>query len=134
VSGRAPRLSLALATVAICPAVLACTGKATQQSNEGASAATACATTRYVLTAHPTTIVSNEYHRVFVRALADSCGHQAAVRGADVRLHGYGATTGPRGRCVLDVRLPTGHYLVRLYVHGHPVASTAVSAIPVVTR
>ena len=133
-SRRAPRVCLALVTVTICPAALACAGKATQRAEQGASASVACANTRYLLSVSPTTTVSNERHSLLVRALADSCGRKTPVRRAGVRLDGYRATTGSRGRCTLYVRLMTGRYLVRLYVHAHPVARTSVSAIPLVAH
>lgn len=130
-TARAPRLCLALAAATLSPAAWACAGQTTQRA-EGNPAA--CAKTSYQLTVHPTMIVSNERHSIAVRALADACGHQTAVRGAAVRLHGYRATTGSGGRCTLAVTLPTGHYLVRLYVHGRRVAHAPVSAIPVVAH
>ena len=126
---RAPRLCLALAAAMLCPTALACAGKTAD-----ASGSTACANTRYLLTVNPGTIVSNELHQLHVHALLDSCGHQTPVRHAGVHLLGYRATTGSRGRCTLDVRLQTGRYLVRLYVHGHRVARAPVSAIPVVAH
>jgi hypothetical protein len=131
---RSPTLCLALATTTICPPTLACARKPTKRTDESASAAAACAKTRYLLTVHPSTIVANERQRLLVRALADSCGRQTAVRRAGVRLLGHRATTDSRGRCALDLRLPTGRYLVRLYVHDHPVARTPVNAIPLVAR
>lgn len=130
---RGPKLCLALAAATISPAAVACAGNATRPATETASVV-ACARTQYVLTVHPTTIVSNERHELFVSALKDSCGHQAAVPGASVRLLGYRATTGSRGRCTLTVKLQTGRYAVRLYVHGQRVAHTSVSAIPVVAK
>jgi hypothetical protein len=114
----------------LCPAALACAGPA----DGSAAGATACATTQYVVTVHPGTIVSNESHQLFVRALADSCGQETAVRRASVRLLGYRATTGSRGRCTLNVNLQTGRYAIRLYVNGHRVAHTSVSAIPLVAK
>lgn len=113
----------------LCPTALACAGKTAD-----ATGSTACAKTRYLLTVSPATIISNELHRLHVKALVDSCGHEAAVRRAGIRLLSYRATTNSRGRCTLDVRLQTGHYLVRLYVHGHSVARAPVSAIPVVAH
>ena len=133
-SRRAPRVCLALVTVTICPAALACAGKATQRAEQGASASVACANTWYLLSVSPTTTVSNERHSLLVQALVDSCGRKTPVRRAGVRLDGYRATTDSRGRCTLYVRLMTGHYWVRLYVHGHPVARTSVSAIPLVAH
>jgi hypothetical protein len=128
-----PRLALVLATTAICPVALACARVSTQRA-DGSSASVACATTRYLLKEQPSTIVSNEQHRLYVRALADSCGRQTPVRNAGVRLLGYRARTGSRGRCTLDVKLATGRYAIRLYVHGRRVAHTSVSAIPVVAK
>ena len=134
VRARAPRLSLALTAAMLCPAALACAGKPTRPATARAAAATACAKTRYLLTVNPSTIVSNELHQLHVQALLDSCGHQTAVRHASVRLLSDRATTNYRGRCTLDVRLQTGRYRVRLYVHGHRVARAPVSAIPVVAH
>jgi hypothetical protein len=134
VTCRAPRLCLALASVILCPATLACAGKATQPADQSAAASVACAKTRYVLTVKPSTIVANERHSLLLRALAESCGRQTPVRGAHVRLLGYQATTNSRGRCTLEVRLATGRDLIRLYVHRHRVARTAVSAIPLVAQ
>jgi len=135
VRARAPRVCLALAAAAmLCPAALACAGKPTHSASASAAGAAACAKTQYVLTVHPSTIVSNELHSLRVRALADSCGRQTAVRRAGIRLLGYRATTDSQGRCTLNVRLQTGHYFVRLYVHGYRVARTPVSAIPVVAH
>jgi hypothetical protein len=116
------------------PAALACAGKPTRSANAATARATACAKTRYLLMVNPSTIISNELHQLHVQALSDSCGHQAAVRHASVRLLGYRATTNSRGRCTLDVRLQTGRYRVRLYLHGHRVARAPVSAIPVVAH
>jgi hypothetical protein len=127
VGARAPRLWLALVAAISFPTALACAGPA------GESAA-ACATTRYLLKVHPTTIIANQLELLRVRALAGSCGHQTAVRRARVRLLGYRATTGPQGRCTLDVRLATGRYAVRLYVHSRKVAHASISAIPVVAQ
>jgi hypothetical protein len=133
VAGRAARLCLVLVASTVSQAALACAGKATKSSAESASVA-ACRATHYVLSVHPGTIVSNENHELFARALRDSCGHQTAVRRASVRLLGYRATTGSRGRCTLSVNLQTGRYTLRLYVHGRRVAHASVSAIPVVAR
>jgi hypothetical protein len=115
----------------LCPAAMACAGNPTPPR---AATPVACAKTRYLLTVRPGTIVANERHSLLVRALANSCGRQTPVRGAHVRLLGYQATTNSRGRCTLYVRLASGRYLVRLYVHSHRVARTPVSAIPLVSR
>lgn len=128
---RAPRLGLALAVAMLCPAGLACAGKPSRSASAGTAA---CARTRYLLTVKPSTIVSNELHLLHVAAAVDSCGQRKAVRRASVRLLSYRATTNSLGRCTLDVRLQTGDYRVRLYVHGHRVASAPVSAIPVVAH
>jgi hypothetical protein len=130
-SHRAPRLCLAFAAM-MTPTALACARTSTPRTGERASAAT-CAKT-YLLAVHPSTIVSNENHQLFVRALADSCGQETAVHRASVRLLGYRATTGSRGRCTLNVNLQTGRYTIRLYVHGRRVAHTSVSAIPFVAK
>lgn len=129
----AQRLCLALAATTISQAAWACAGKATKPAAGSASVA-ACAKTSYVLAVHPTTIVSNESHEIFAHAVKDSCGNLTPVRGASVRLLGYRAITGSRGRCTLTVNLQTGRYAVRLYVHGERVAHTSVSAIPVVAK
>jgi hypothetical protein len=134
VARRAPRLCLALATVVISPTALACARNAASQRTRASASAAACTQKQYVLKVHPTTIVSNELHRVYVRALLDACGNQTPVRGAGVHLLTYRATTGSQGRCMLDVRLQTGKYLVRLYVRGQAVAHASVSAIPVVAK
>jgi hypothetical protein len=113
---------------------MGCAGTPARLGGESAAATAACARTRYVLTVHPGTIVANERHSLFIRALADSCGRQMPVRGAHVRLVAYQATTNLSGRCTLYVRLATGRYVVRLYVQGHRVAHTPVSAIPLLSR
>jgi hypothetical protein len=134
VRARAPALCAALAAAMLCPAALACAGKATQTADGSTAATAACAKRGYVLTVHPSTTVSNEQHSLVARALVDSCGRQKPVRDAHVRLLGYACTTNSLGRCTLTVRLATGHYRARLYVHGDRVASTPVSAIPVVAH
>jgi hypothetical protein len=117
----------------LCPAALACAGNPARSGNAATATATTCGKT-YHLTVTPGTIISNELHQLHVQALSDSCGHQAAVPHASVRLLAYRATTNSRGRCTLDVRLQTGRYRVRLYVHGRRVAHAPVSAIPVVAH
>jgi hypothetical protein len=82
----------------------------------------------------PRTLVSNERGHVRIQASRDACGHRTPVRGGRVTLGGRRATTDSRGRATLTVRLQTGRYLVRLYVHGRAVASTRVKAIPNVSH
>jgi hypothetical protein len=122
-----------LAAAMLCPAALACAGKTSHPATASAAATLACIQT-YVLTVQPSTIVSNEFHTIRAHAQSDCGGRQSPVRGATVRLLSYHAVTGSRGRCSLTVRLQTGRYLVRLYVHGNRVAHAPVSAIPVVAR
>jgi hypothetical protein len=105
-----------------------------QPHKPGGVTTAACRHTRYLLSVHPRTIVSNERHRLAVHATADACGHRTPARRARVRLGRHRATTDARGRATLIVRLPTGRYLVRLYVHRRLVARTRVSAIPNVSH
>ena len=84
-----------------------------------------------MLDVHPETIVAGERHRVNLHA---SCAHRVAVSGARVRLNGYRAITDRRGRATLTVRLPTGRYVVRLYVRRRLVAKARLNAIPNVSR
>jgi hypothetical protein len=102
-------------------------------SGDGTVAGAACMRTRYLLTVHPATTTSNEQHTLEFRASTDVCGHRAPVRGAGVRLGSYRATTDTHGRARLTVRLQTGRYLVRLFVHGRAVARAHVWAIPIVS-
>lgn len=102
-------------------------------SGHGAAAGAACMPNRYLLTVHPLTTTSNEQHTLEFRATTKVCGHRAPVRGAGVRLSSYRTTTDAHGRARLTVRLQTGRYLVRLFVHGHVVARAHVWAIPIVS-
>jgi hypothetical protein len=51
-----------------------------------------------------------------------------------VRLGRYCATTNAHGRASLTVRLETGRYVIRLYVHRQPVAGIHIWMIPNVSR
>jgi hypothetical protein len=82
----------------------------------------------------PRTIVSNERRHVRIQASRDACGHRTPVRRGRVTLAGRQGITDSRGRATLTVRLQTGRYLVRLYVHGRAVASARVTAIPNVSH
>jgi hypothetical protein len=94
----------------------------------------ACQSRFYELNVRPTTVVSNERHRVRFGATLAGCGHHAAVRGARVHLARYRATTDSRGRATLTVRLASGRYSARLYVHGKAVAHARLTAVPNVSR
>jgi hypothetical protein len=100
---------------------------------DGTAAGAACMRTAFVLTVHPVTTTSNEQHPLEFWATASVCGHRAPVRGAGVRLGSHRSTTDSRGRARLNVRLRTGRYVVRLFVHGRVVARARVWAIPVVS-
>jgi hypothetical protein len=106
---------------------------AAHASGDGKVAGATCMRTRYRLTVHPGTTTSNEQHTLGARATASGCGHRAPVRGARVRLGSYRATTDAHGRALLSVRLQTGRYLVRLFVHRRVVARAHVRAIPIVS-
>jgi hypothetical protein len=90
----------------------------------------ACMRTRYLLAVQPGTTTSNERHMLEFQATANACGHRVPVRGAGVRLGSYRARTDAHGRARLAVRLQTGRYLIRLFVHGRAVARAHVWAIP----
>jgi len=120
-----------LASVILCSLLIACTNES--QPSPGASAAT-CTKTRYTLTLHPRTIVSNERHRLTVRAVANACGRRRPAARARVRLGRHRAITDAHGRATLTVTLTTGRYSVRLYVRGRLVARARLSAIPNVSR
>ena len=94
----------------------------------------ACLRTRYLLTVHAGTTTSNEQHTLEFEATANSCGHRAPVRGAEVRLGSYRATTDAHGRARVTVRLQTGRYLVGLLVHGRVITRAHVWAIPNVSK
>jgi len=130
-SGGAAKLAAVLTTTMLCGLVPAC--DAHSRSANAAGTAT-CPKTRYVLRVNPRTIVSNERQHVQIRATRDACGHRAPVRAGRVTLGGRRGTTDSRGRATLTVRLQTGGYLVRLYVHGRLVTSARVKAIPNVAR
>jgi hypothetical protein len=124
-------VAILLVTSLLCAPQLAC---AAHSRSEGAVVAATCTRTDYLLRVHPRTIVSNERHRLEIQASTNACGRGAPARGARVRLGRYHATTNAHGRATLTVQLPTGRYLVRLYVHQRLVARTSVNAIPYVTR
>lgn len=105
-------------------------GCAAHSSSGATGASSACREARYVLQVRPRTLVSNERQRVHIRASRDACARRTPVRGAGVTLGRGRATTGARGRATLTVRLQTGRYLVRLYVHGRVSAHARVQAIP----
>jgi hypothetical protein len=119
------------ASAILCSLVPACTGQASQ---EPTAAPARCATTRYLLAVQPRTIVSNQRDRLSIRATAIACGHRSPVAHARVRLGRHGDTTDARGRATLTVKLATGRYSVRLYVHRRLAARARVSAIPNVSR
>lgn len=126
--GRTARVAIALATLVLLTPELACGAR---QGSAGPAGA-ACATTHYLLSVRPRTTVSNERHRLWITAASTGCGRRAPVRSARVGLARYRATTDAHGRATLTVRLPTGRYLIRLYVHRRLVARTPVSVIPIV--
>lgn len=97
-------------------------------------ASATCTTTPYLLTVRPDRTVSNEWHSLEVRGTASACGRRSPVRGAGVRLGRYRATTNALGRAGLTVRLETGRYVIRLYVHRQPVARTHIWVVPNVSR
>jgi hypothetical protein len=87
-----------------------------------------------VLELKPDRVVANERHRVHIRATLAGCGHHAAVRGGRVRIGRYRATTDARGRATLTVRLASGRYVGRLYVHRKAVAHARLDAVPNLSR
>jgi hypothetical protein len=93
-----------------------------------------CTRTHYLLTVRPGTTVSNEWHRLEIQGTASTCGRRSPVPGAVVRLGRYRATTDAHGRASLTVRLETGRYVIRLYVHRQPVARIHIWVIPNVAR
>jgi hypothetical protein len=97
-------------------------------------ASAACARTRYLLIVRPETTISNEQHRLEIQATAIACEGRAPIPGARVRLGRYRARTNAHGRATLTVRLSTGRYTIRLYVHRRLVARAYVRAIPNVSR
>jgi hypothetical protein len=99
-------------------------------SSSGAAGASAACRARYVLQVRPRTVVSNERQHVHLRASRDACASRTPVRGGRVTLSHVRAITNARGRATLTVRLQTGRYLVRLYVHGRVSARARVKAIP----
>jgi len=115
------------AAAALCGLVPAC---AAHSSSGATGAIAACGHVRYVLRVRPGTVVSNERQRVHVRATRTACAHRTALRGGRVTLRGARAITDARGRATLTVRLQTGRYLVRLFVHRRLSASATVRAIP----
>jgi hypothetical protein len=123
--------SLLLASAILSSLAAACTGQASQKP---AAAPASCAKTRYLVSVHPRTMVSNQRDRLSIQATADACGHRAPVARARVRLGRLSASTDARGRATLTVKLATGRYSVRLYVHRRLVARARVSAIPNVSR
>ena len=114
-------------TAVLCELALACVA---HPSRERARTAAACQSRFYALELKPDTVVSNERHHVRVRATLAGCGHRAVVRGARVHLARYRATTDARGRATLTVRLPTGRYVARLYVHHRVVTRASLRSIP----
>jgi hypothetical protein len=127
--GRIARVAMVVAIPILLTPQLAC---AVHQRSAGPGSAVACEKTRYLLSVRPRTTVSNERHRLSITAASHACGRRAAVRHALVDLGRYRATTDGHGRATLTVRLPTGLYLIRLYVHRRVVARTPVDAIPIV--
>jgi hypothetical protein len=119
-----------LAAAAMSAPPVACAAHAT---GDGTVAGATCMRTRYLLTANPGTTTSNEEHTLEFPATASKCGHRVPVRRAGVRLGSYHATTDAHGRARLTVRLQTGCYLVRLFVHRRVVAGVQVWAIPIVS-
>jgi hypothetical protein len=99
-----------------------------------AGASATCMRTRYLLTVRPDRTVSNEGHSLEIQGTASACGRRSPVRGAGVRLARYRATTNAHGRTRLTVRLETGRYVIRLYVHRQPVARVHIWVIPNVSR
>jgi hypothetical protein len=120
-------MAAGLMAVTLCGLVPAC---AAHSRSGAAGASVACRHARYLLQVRPRTVVSNERQHMHVRASRDACAHLSPVSGGRVTLSGGRATTDARGRATLTVRLQTGRYLVRLYVHGRVSASARVRAIP----
>jgi hypothetical protein len=127
--GRIARVAVVVAIPILLTLQLACS---VRERSAGTASAAACEKTRYLLSVRPRTTVSNERHRLSITAASDACGRRAAVRHAQVDLARYRATTDGHGHATLTVRLPTGRYLIRLYVHRRVVARTPVNAIPIV--
>ena len=133
-SGCRSRMTAVAAAVAIallCALSLACGAR---PRGDDAVASAACTRTRYLLTVRPDTTVSNEWHSLEIHGTASACGRRSPVPGAGVRLGRYRATTKADGRASLTVRLETGRYVIRLYVHRQPVARVRVWVIPNVSR
>jgi hypothetical protein len=98
--------------------------------SDGTVTGVACMLTHYLVTVYPGTTTSNEQHTLEFQAAANACGHRAPVRGAGVRLGSYRATADEHSRARLTVRLQTGRYVIRLFVHGRVLARNQVWAIP----
>ena len=121
------KVAAVLATAVMSGPQVACGARA---RSDGTVTRAACMRTRDLLTVYPGTTTSNEQHTLKFQATANACGQRAPVRGAEVRLGSYRATTDAYGRARLTVRLQTGRYLIRLYVHRRVIARTHVWAIP----
>ena len=124
-------VAAAVAIALLCVPPLACGAR---PRGDDAVASATCTSTRYLLTVRPDTTVSNEWHSLKVKGTARVCGRRSPVPGAGVGLDRYRATTDAHGRASLTVRLQTGRYAIRLYVHRRPVASVRIWAVPNVSR
>jgi hypothetical protein len=125
------RVATVVAIAVLCVLPLAC--EARPRGDDAVARAT-CTTTRYLLSVRPDTTVSNEWHSLEIQGTASACGRRSPVGGAGVRLGRYRATTNAHGRASLTVRLETGRYVIRLYMHRQPVARIHIWAIPNVSR
>lgn len=125
------RVATVVAIALLCVLPPACGAR---PRGDDAVASATCTKTRYLLSVRPDTTVSNEWHRLEIQATASACGRRSPVRGAGVRLGRYRATTNAHGRASLTVRLETGRYVIRFYVHRQPVARIHIWVIPNVVR
>lgn len=124
-------VAVVVAIVLLCVLTLVCGARL--RGDDAVASATGTKT-RYLLTVRPDTTVSNEWHSLEIQGTASACGRRSPVRGGGVRLGRYRATTSAHGRASLTVRLETGRYVVRLYVHRQPVARIHIWVIPNVSR